>query len=304
VTSPSDAPELTYRGGVVVAVDGSPAARVAADWAARDAALRRVPLTVVHIIAPLELGPWVDFPLPDGFWDERRRCAREIVDDALKVVHDALTDMNREILVDHRIVEEAVVPTLVRMSRHAQLIVVGSRGLGGVKALLLGSVSSGVLYRAHCPVAVIHDEDPLMDHPAQAPVAVGIDGSPASWRATELAFDEASRRGVGLVAVHTWMNRADFDVEVPSDAFAVQADANLAEQLAGYGERYPDVVVQRVVAHDNPVHRLLAESERCQLVVVGSHGRGGFRGMLLGSVSTQVAQSARMPVIVARPENG
>ena len=89
------------------------------------------------------------------------------------------------------------------------MIVVGCRGLGAIGRRLLGSVSSGLVHHAHCPVAVIHDEDPLMPHPAKAPVVVGIDGSPASEPATAIAFEEASRRGVELVAVHAWSDYAD-----------------------------------------------------------------------------------------------
>ena len=132
-------------------------------------------------------------------------------------------------------------------------------------------------------------------------IVVGVDGSPASELAIAIAFDEASWRGVELVAVHAWSDTSMFEFRVP-DWSRVRSEAEelLAERLAGWQERYPDVDVVRVVECDQPARQLLEQSKSAQLLVVGSHGRGGFTGMLLGSVSTAVVHTARTPVIVAR----
>ena len=140
-----------------------------------------------------------------------------------------------------------------------------------------------------------------MPHPAQAPVLVGIDGSPVSELATAIAFDEASRRHVELIALHAWSDAGVFDFPgMDWSSLKSSEDEVLAERLAGWQERYPDVTVHRHVVCDRPARQLIERAEAAQLVVVGSHGRGGFAGMLLGSVSAAVVQAARMPVIVAR----
>jgi nucleotide-binding universal stress UspA family protein len=291
----------TTNHGIIVGVDGSPASRVAVDWAAREASLRNLPLTLVHVIPWSTLGTWPGLPMPGDLEAQFQKHGREVLSNAVRTVEDA-TKRSGSIQVETEVVTAAVVPTLRDWSKGAAMIVVGCRGLSAIGRRLLGSVSSGLILHAHCPVAVIHDEDPLMPTPAVAPVVVGIDGSPASESATALAFDEASRRGVELVAVHAW---SDFAVsELPGIEWSdveKQAEETLAERLAGYQERYPDVTVRRVVVLDRPAHQLLEQSESAQLTVVGSHGRGGFAGMLLGSVSSAVAESARMPVIVTRP---
>lgn len=148
---------------------------------------------------------------------------------------------------------------------------------------------------------IIHDEDSVMPHPQQAPVLVGVDGSSASELATAIAFDEASRRNVDLVALHAW---SDVDVSewpgIDWPATQSMAEQVLAERLAGWQERYPNVAITRVVVRDQPARQLVQRSEEAQLVVVGSRGRGGYAGMLVGSVGETVAQLARTPVIVAR----
>ena len=180
------------------------------------------------------------------------------------------------------------------------MIVAGSQGLGAMGRLLLGSVTTGLMHYARCPVAVIHSDAAAVPD-ADAPVLLGIDGSRASEAAMALAFDEASRRGVGLRALHVWSDVAVFPV-LGMDWRDREREGQevLAERLAGWQEQYPDVHVERLLFCDKPSRWLLKESERAQLVVVGSRGRGGFPGMLLGSVGSAVAQSAGVPVIVVR----
>lgn len=285
--------------GIVVAVDGSPMSRAAAEWAAREAALRHATLTIVHAEAAEEMGYWLDVPITAEYMAARDRIAEKVITDALDVVNVALTG-TREIPVRTSILRGSKMPALIDMTKDADMIVVGSRGLHALSGLLLGSTSSSLVHHAHCPVAVIHGEQGLSDRSTTAPVVVGVDGSPASELAVALAFDEASRRGVELVAVHTWMTIADFVLPVTDAEMENQADEELAQRLAGFCERYPDVAVRRVIGQDNPSHRLVEESREAQLLVVGSHGRGGFAGLLLGSVSWAVAQAAHVPVIVAR----
>lgn len=239
--------------------------------------------------------------MPPGFAEWQDEEGRKLLDTAVNTVQEAASDAGAEVEVSTEMVTGPAIPVLADLSSSAQMIVVGSRGRGALARALLGSISTGLAHHAHCPVAIIHDEDPLMAHPSKAPVVVGVDGSPASEDAVAIAFEQASFRGVDLVAVHAWSDTGVF--EFPgADWSTLQAagEQTLSERLAGWQERYPDVPVRRVVVADKPAHQLIEQGESAQLLVVGSHGRGGFTGMLLGSVSTAVVHGARMPVIVAR----
>lgn len=285
--------------GIVVGVDDSPTSKMAVAWAAREAELRNAPLILVHAISP-DVATWLDVPLPAGLAQWQTDHGRRLIDDALEIVEQACR-RGGPVGVRSELLTSAAVPALVDLSEQAELVVAGRRGNSGRPGRVLGSVSSGLIRHAHCPVAIIPDEHPPAPQPGQAPVLIGIDGSPASEVATAIAFDEASRRGVGLVALHAW---SDVDVsECPGINWPVTqsvAEGVLAERLAGWSERYPDVDVRRVVVRDQPGRRLVEHSQGAQLLVVGSHGRGGFAEMLVGSVSDAVVRSACVPVIVAR----
>lgn len=284
---------------VIVGVDGSSVSRVAVDWAARDAALRGTTLRLVHILTPPAVMAFPEVPMPPGYLQWQEEEGRALLDTALKTVEEAAGDTRIEVTTE--MVAGPAVPVLADLSADAQMMVVGCRGRGAFARGLLGSISTGLVHHAKCPVAIIHDEDPLMPHPAQAPVVVGVDGSPSSDRAVAIAFEQASFRGVDLVAVHAWSDSGVFEFPgVDWSQLQALGETTLSERLAGWQERYPDVLVRRVVVADRPAHQLLEQAESAQLLVVGSRGRGGFAGMLLGSVSTAVIHGAKMPVIVSR----
>ena len=290
---------VSTESAVVVGVDGSPASKVAVDWAARNAVLHGAPLTLVHVLTPPAVMAFPDVPMPPGYLEWQQEQGRGRLDAAEQTAREAAGQTALDITSE--MVSGPSVPSLVDASKDARLIVVGCRGHGALARGILGSVSNGLVHHAHCPVVIIHDEDPLMPHPSKAPVVVGVDGSPASERAVGLAFEEASLRGVDLVAVHAWSDSGVF--EFPGADWSTQqamGEETLSERLAGWQERYPDVLVRRIVVADKPARQLLEQAESAQLLVVGSRGRGGFAGMLLGSVSTAVINAARMPVLVVR----
>ncbi|PPJ19492.1 universal stress protein [Nocardia nova] len=279
---------------LVVGVDGSEISYQAVAWAAVDAVLHGRRLDIV-----------TSATLPTGFGSEVWTGGADWVrEDGERIVAEArriagLAEGPLEIRAE--LVFDPIIPTLIERSERAYRVVVGSRGRGAVRRALLGSVSSAVVQRAHCPVAVIPGNSATDMVTAAKPVVVGVDGTENSEPAIGVAFDEASRRKVPLIAVHTWSDISLPEVAVAGwDTVRESERAALSESLAGWREQYPDVDVRPVVWADRPARALLAESEHSQLVVVGSHGRGGFTGMLLGSTGHALLQSSECPVIVVR----
>jgi nucleotide-binding universal stress UspA family protein len=236
------------RSRILVGVDGSAASDAAVRWAATESVIRKLPITLIHVVAPTP--------------------------------------------IDSTMAPSGTIP----QSRLGQ----ASRGVDAFNGYRLGSVSEALLRHAHCPIAVVHDpESGDQDISDASPVLLGVDGTPASEAATALAFDEACRRQVPLVALHAWSDVGVFPIlGMDWHVYRDQGEEVLGERLAGWHERYPDVQVQRRLVCDVPARWLVQESTKAQLVVLGRHGRGGYPVMRLGSVSSAVAQSARVPVIV------
>lgn len=149
------------RCGVLVGVDGSPASNFAVCWAARDAAMRNVPLTLVHMVNATTVWPQVPMAAEAVAWQEDD--GRRVLQEAVKIAEDA-TRNGRKLAITTELWHAPPAPTLAQLSEEAELVVVGSTGRGAIGRVLLGSVSSGLVRRARCPVAVIHDEDPMMPY--------------------------------------------------------------------------------------------------------------------------------------------
>jgi len=285
---------------VVVGADGSPSSLAAVDLAADEARLRGVGLRVVHaFIWPyfrVPLGPSVAGPPEGGLRHEAERILAEAVERA----HDAAPEVD----VHGQIVTGGGSAVLVAEARDAGMVVVGDRGLGGFSGLLLGSVAVQLAAHAECPVLVVRG------HPRPSgPVVLGVDGSPAASAAVAHAFDEARLREAPLVALHAWLRPV---AQGPGDILPVVFDVNavrdaearlLAEAVAGCREQYPDVCVRQDLVRGPARAALIDRSAEAQLLVVGTRGRGGIRGLLLGSVSQAVLHHAACPVLVV-PSSG
>lgn len=290
--------ESTAELGILVGVDGSPESHAAVRWAAQEAVLRRRPVTLLHVVSPIVV-TWPIEPVITGFYEWQEDNATEVLKQSQETLYSAAEgspppDVHLELRHD------GIMTELSSASESADMIVVGSRGLGPVGGVVLGSVSRALLHHAQCPVVVAR-EGVVRRTDRNLPVLLGIDGSPASEAATAFAFEEASRRGVELVALHAWSDVAVFPVlGMDWHTYEQQGHEVLGERLAGWQEAYPDVHISRRIVCDKPARWLIDESKHAQLVVVGSRGRGGISSMLLGSVSTAVAESATTPVAVVR----
>ena len=262
--------------------------------------MRNTDLTIVHASTPVmpqtALIAWTG-ATPSDVIRAQEKHAQNVLDDAARLADE----MAGGVLVRTMTLVGAPVTALIELSARAELMVTGRRGMSSLPRVFLGSVSTALVHHGQCDVAVIHDEFSI-EAGREYPVVLGIDGSPASERATAIAFNESSWRGVELVVIHAAYDSDPFGIHELEWAVAKpKAMEVLAERLAGWQERYPDVPVRRVLAFDRPARHLIEAGETAQLVVVGSRGHGEIAGRLLGSVSGAVVQATRAPVIVGRP---
>jgi len=290
---------------VVVGVDGSEQSLLALDYAAGEAARRHQPLRIVMaFLWPLFVPAMgaTGMPLDDRVIE----AGQGMLDDAagrMRKRHPGL-DISTEVILG------SPGGVLVDESGQASLVVVGNRGRGGFASLLAGSVATQLATHAVSPVIVVR---PGTDHAAATthPVVVGVDGFERTEAALEFAFEEASSRGVSLTAVHVWAEppRSGSDelkpVAYDYDEARKDAARLLAESLAGFQEKYPDVPVFReLICGLDPSHHLLQASEEAGLVVVGSRGRGELSGLVLGSLGQKLIHRAKCPVAVVRGVGG
>ncbi|HEX9336278.1 MAG TPA: universal stress protein [Pseudonocardiaceae bacterium] len=284
---------------IAVGIDGSESARAAAIWAAGEAVRRGTALRLVHA---LDIQPAVFGGAEPNLVRGLRKRGRAWLDEAAAAVRDSYPDL----AVGTELRTGSPVPELIEVSRRMAMIVVGSRGLSGISGLLTGSTAVALAGYGECPVAVIREQSAGREATLAGPVVVGVDGSSAGAAALGVAFREASLAGAELVAVHTWS-----DVVMTGRAFAVaqaasqdmlarNAESMLDDCLAEHRRNYPDVRVRPVVLADRPAAQLVAQGRCARLLVVGSHGRGGFAGMVLGSVSRDLMHHAPCPLLIVR----
>lgn len=284
---------------VVVGVDGSSSSLAAVEAAAQEARWRRAELRVVHAIWPvIAPGPVpmaaAPFGPPEGVLPA---AAERLVTEALRRAGNVAPQVE----VTHEVVAGEALTVLELQSRDADLVIIGSRGRGGFVGMLLGSTAVYLTAHSQCPVMVVREQ-----REAAGPIVLGVDGSRAGEKAVDFAFAEAALRGADIIALHAW---TPDNVPVPPpqvpDVFGPGTVAEveerlLAQSLAGRQEKYPDVSVRPELVHGVNHEALIEASRTAQLMVVGARGRGGFTGLLLGSVSQALLHHAHCPVTVVR----
>ncbi|GIF02420.1 universal stress protein [Paractinoplanes rishiriensis] len=266
---------------VVIGFDGSAAADAAVQHAAREAAQRDTELRLVHAFGWAVLLPPMTPPYDDSEHGPRA-AALDLLD---RTAHGVRGDWP-QLTVTTRLIDGSPGAVLVDASRDAQLVAVGHRGIGGFAGLLAGSTAMQIAGHATCPVTVVRGTT----RPENAPIVLGMDGSTHAFAAAEVAFATAQRQGVELVLIY----HDPTPSQTQPDAVTAQV-----EQLA---QRFSDVKYRRDVAQGTTAATALidaADRWNAGMIIVGSRGRGGFRGLITGSTSRALIEHANCPVTIA-----
>jgi nucleotide-binding universal stress UspA family protein len=282
---------------VIVGVDGSEPSRAALRWAAQDAARRGAELVVVHAYDWRVVGARMQ--VGGGYADAMRENAERVVAAAVAEARSSRPSL----AVTGRTTVGPAAAVLLDCTEDGDLIVVGSRGRGGFRSLVLGSVSQQVATHARGPVVVVRGRAAVGD----GPVVVGVDASPASSRTVGAAFHEAALRGAKLSVVSVvveatppWGPDAAPYVDEVGQLQLESTRQRLAEEIAPWAEKFPDVPVDPAAVGGHPAEVLIDQSRHAALVVVGTRGHGGFDGLLLGAVSLQLIHHSDCPVLIVR----
>jgi nucleotide-binding universal stress UspA family protein len=283
-------------GTIVVGVDGSESSLRALTWAVAQAVSEGRSLTLVHAIhavTPAYMDAAAVYP------QEARDALRADGQQVLAAAHAEVEHRAPGLEVHEIIRFEDPRELLLELSKEAALIVLGSRGRGKLRSLLLGSVGVALVRHAHCPVVIHRPGNPGT---VRNGILVGADASEESRVVLEFAFREASLRGLPLTVVHCFWDVQAGDLGgymVPEASFDPETEKMLlSESMAGMGEKYPDVAVTSSVARGQAHEVLIRLTERMDLVVVGAHQSGPVARMLFGSVSVAVVEHASCPVAV------
>lgn len=277
--------KATALGSIVVGVDGSASDRRALDWAIDQAERERRSITLLHAVSP-QGWVWVDQAGAEtrvGLHDPQTGPQRLLAEARSHVARRAPHLEVHEVL---RVADARDV--LHELSREAAIVVIGSRGRGPMRTLLLRSVGVAVTRYAECPVVVVR---PGNEGLVGDGVLVSADGSEHSHGTVEFAYRQASLWGMPLTVLHCP------DESVVDRAAAEEARLLLAESLAGLAEKFPDVHVHNLEAHGLADARLVWMAERMDLVVIGSHDEPGSE-TIFGSVVMSVVEHATCAVAV------
>lgn len=293
----SEEPPLT---GVVVGFDGSTTSLLALDWGADAAAAYRVPVTLLQAHPDVEgevVEVLIDSPDAVGLLGETKAQALEVAAERVAVDHPGLE-------VKAVVHPDAPVQALLDASKTADVIVLGSRGLEGFRGLLLGSTTMNVTPHAHCPVVVLYQPDEATEaakasarHPDE--VVVGYDGSESADQALAFALRHAEATGLGVAVVLVSKGRAGGPPAQPITVDSAGLSEAVLDQLRGAMQvagTHAAVPVSYLHAVGRPAGVLIEEAAGAALAVVGARGRGGFAGLVLGSVGLQMLIHAECPV--------